>query len=301
VPLTIAMMPKSKGNAYFIACRKGAEEAARELGIELIWDGPTDTDPAKQNEIVEAWITRGVDVIAVAVENRVGISSVLRKARERGIKVITWDADAEPDARDFLVNQATPQGIGTTLMDHAGRILGGKGEFAIITASLTAANQIEWQKYIEARRAEKFPDIKMAVLRPCDDKQDRAFDEANTILSAYPNVKLLMAICSPAVPGAAEAVKQSRRSDVKVIGLGLPNDSKPYVHAGITEAVVLWNTMDLGYLTIYAAKAVKEGSLKAGDSTLTAGRLGKVEIAGDNVLLGQPLTFTKANIDQFDF
>jgi rhamnose transport system permease protein len=143
--ITVAMMPKSKGNAYFIACRQGAEEAARELGIELIWDGPTDTDPARQNEIVEAWITRGVDVIAVAAENREGISSVLRKARSRGIKVITWDADAEPDARDFLVNQATPQGIGNSLMDHAGRILGGEGEFAIITASLTAANQIEWQ------------------------------------------------------------------------------------------------------------------------------------------------------------
>jgi rhamnose transport system permease protein len=299
--LTIAMMPKSKGNAYFIACRKGAEEAAKELGVELIWDGPTDTDPAKQNEIVEAWITRGVDVIAVAVENRAGISSVLRKARERGIKVITWDADAEPDARDFLVNQATPEGIGATLMDHAGRILGGKGEFAIITASLTAANQIEWQKYIEKRRAEKFPDIKMAVLRACDDKQDRAFDEANTILNAYPSVKLLMAICSPAVPGAAEAVKQSRRTDVKVIGLGLPNDNKPYVKAGITDAVILWNTMDLGYLTIYAAKAVSEGRLKAGDTSLAAGRLDKVEVAGDNVLLGQPLTFTKDNIDQFDF
>ncbi len=299
--LTVAMMPKSKGNAYFIACRKGAEEAAKELGIELIWDGPTDTDPAKQNEIVEAWITRGVDVIAVAVENRVGISSVLRKARERGIKVITWDADAEPDARDFLVNQATPEGIGTSLMDHAGRILNGEGEFAIITASLTAANQIEWQKYIEARRAEKFPNVKMAVLRACDDKQDKAFDEASTILNAYPNVKLLMGICSPSVPGAAEAVKQSRRKDVKVIGLSLPNDNKPYVHAGITDAVILWNTMDLGYLTIYTAKAVKEGRLNAGDASLTAGRLGKVEIAGDNVLLGQPLTFTKDNIDQFDF
>ena len=103
------------------------------------------------------------------------------------------------------------------------------------------------------------------------------------------------------MPGAAEAVKQARRSDVKVIGLGLPNDNKPYVHAGITDAVILWNTMDLGYLTIYAAKAVKEGRLKAGDTSLAAGRLGKVEIAGDNVLLGQPLTFTKKNIDQFDF
>jgi rhamnose transport system substrate-binding protein len=300
-PITVAMMPKSKGNAYFIACRKGAEEAAKELGVELIWDGPTDTDPARQNEIVEAWITRGVDVIAVAVENRVGIASVLRKARERGIKVITWDADTEEGARDFLVNQATPQGIGTSLMDHAGRILGGKGEFAIITASLTAANQIEWQKWIETRRAEKFPDIKMAALRACDDKQDRAFDEANTVLNAYPNVKLIMAICSPAVPGAAEAVKQSRRTDVKVIGLGLPNDNKPYVKAGITDAVILWNTMDLGYLTIHVAKAVKESRLKMGDTSFTAGRLGTVEVAGDNVLLGQPLTFTKDNIDQFDF
>ncbi len=109
-PLTVAMMPKSKGNAYFIACRKGAEEAAKELGVKLIWDGPTDPDPAKQNEVIDTWITRGVDVIAVAVENREGISSVLRKARERGIKVITWDADAEPDARDFFVNQATPAG-----------------------------------------------------------------------------------------------------------------------------------------------------------------------------------------------
>ena len=137
------MMPKSKGNAYFIACRKGAEEAAKELGVKLIWDGPTDPDPAKQNEVVDTWITRGVDVIAVAVENREGISSVLRKARRAGIKVITWDADAEPDARDFFVNQATPEGIGQALMDNAARVLGGKGEFAIITASLTAANMID--------------------------------------------------------------------------------------------------------------------------------------------------------------
>src|SRR5206468_1312965 len=148
--LTLAMMPKSRGNAYFIACRKGAEEAVRELGVKLIWDGPTDPDPAKQNEVIDTWITRGVDVIAVAVENRQGISSVLRKARSKGIRVVTWDADAEPDARDFFVNQATPEGIGQTLMDNAARILGGKGKFAIITASLTASNMIEWHKHIEA-------------------------------------------------------------------------------------------------------------------------------------------------------
>jgi ABC-type sugar transport system substrate-binding protein len=110
-----------------------------------------------------------------------------------------------------------------------------------------------------------------------------------------------MAVCSPAVPGAAEAVKQSGRTDVHVVGLGLPNENKPYVHDGITSAVVLWNTMDLGYLTVYAAAAAKNGELKPGGTSLTAGRIGKVEVKGDNVMLGTPMTFDAKNIDQFNF
>jgi rhamnose transport system permease protein len=299
--MTIALMPKSKGNGYFVACKQGADEEAKELGVKLLWDGPTDPDPAKQNEIVDTWITRGVDVIGVAVENRDGMSSVLRKAEKRGIKVITWDADTEPDAREFFVNQATPEGIGNTLMDTAAKILGGKGEFAIITASLTAGNMIEWQKTIEARRASKYPDIKMATIQPCDDIRQKAFDEAKTIMGAYPNVKLIMAICTPAVPGAAEAVKQAHRDDVKVIGLGLPNENKAYVHEGITPAVILWKTVDLGYLTVRAAYAVKKGTLKPGDKTFDGGRLGTMEIKGTDIILGTPFTFTKDNIDKFNF
>ena len=84
------------------------------MGVELLWDGPTDLDPAKQNEVVEAWITRGVDAIAVSVENKEGISTVLRKARERN-KGRYLGRRRRKDARDFLINQATPQGIGYTL------------------------------------------------------------------------------------------------------------------------------------------------------------------------------------------
>jgi rhamnose transport system permease protein len=299
--VTVAMMPKSLGNAYFIAAHKGAEDAARELGVDLIWDGPTNTDPGKQNEVVDTWITRGVDVIAVAVENRDGIASSLRKAKERGIKVITYDADTVPDARDFFVNQATPEGLGNALMDSAAKSMGGKGEFAIITATLTASNMNDWIKSIKARLAEKYPDIKLLDIRPCDDKQDKAFSEANTILNKYPNVKMIMAICSPAVPGAAEAVKQSGRKDVHVVGLGLPNENKKYVHDGITDAVILWKTMDLGYLTVLAADDLVTGKLKPGDTSMDGGRIGKIQIKGDNILLGTPFIFDKTNIDKFDF
>ncbi|HSE30009.1 MAG TPA: substrate-binding domain-containing protein [Pyrinomonadaceae bacterium] len=297
----IALMPKAKGDPYFVSCKQGADEAAKELGVELLWDGPTDLDPAKQNEVVEAWITRGVDVIAVSVENKVGISTVLRKARAKGIKVITWDADAERDARDFLINQATPQGIGYTLTDEAARILNNKGEFAIITASLSAANQNEWIKFIKERLAQKYPDLKLVAIQPSEGDRDRAFAETQTVLKVYPNVKLVMAIAAPAVPGAAEAVQQSGRKDVKVTGLSLPNMNKPYVHAGVVESVVLWNTIDLGYLTVYAANALITGQLKRSDNELRAGRLNTIEVADDEVRLGAPFIFNKDNIDRFNF
>lgn len=299
--LTVAMMPKSKGNPYFASCRVGAEEAAGQLGVRLLWDGPTETDAAKQNEVVDAWITRGVDVIAAAVENKEALATALRKARARGIKVVTWDADTEPDARDFFVNQATPRGIAETLVGHVDRLLGGKGAFAIISASLTAANQNEWIRQIKAVIAERHPNLQLVDIRPSDDDRRRAFEETQTLLRVHPEVKVVMAIASPAVPGAAEAVKQSGRTDVKVTGLGLPNDAKPYLLDGVLDSVVLWNTSDLGYLTVYAAHGVSTGTLKPGATTFTAGRLGAVTVAGDNVLLGVPFTFTKENVGRFNF
>ena len=298
--ITVALMPKSKGDPYFVSCRKGAESAAAELGVELLWDGPTETDAAKQNEVVEAWITKGVDVIAVSVQNPEAISTVLRKAKERGIGVLTWDADAEPDARDFFMNQATAQGIGYQLVDEANRVLDGQGKFAIITSTLTAANQNEWIKYIKERMKE-YPGLELETTKPGEDLLDRAMQETQNVLKAYPEVKLIMAISAPAVPGAAEAVKQSGRTDVKVIGLSLPNMCKPYIHAGIVDCIVLWNTGDLGYLTVEAAAGLKRGTLHAGVTEFEAGRLGTLQVDGSEVVLGKPFVFNAGNVDQFDF
>ena len=297
----VAMMPKAKGDPYFVSCRAGAEEAAKELGVELIWDGPTGLDAARQNEMVESWITRKVDAIAVAVENQAGISTVLRKARAAGIKVVTWDADAAPDARDFFVNQATPQGIGFTLTDLAAKLLSEKGDFAVITGALSAANQNLWIDNIRKRLAEKHPGLKLVTIRPSDDDRDKAFAETQTILKVYPNVKLIMAISAPAVPGAGEAVRQSERKDVDVIGLSLPSICKPYIHEGVVQAIVLWNTRDLGYLTVEAATMLAQGKIAAGISSLQAGRLGTIEVRGSEIVLGTPLIIDKGNIDRLNF
>lgn len=299
--LVVALTPKAKADPYFVSCKQGADEAAKELGVDILWDGPTDPDPAKQNEIVEAWITKGVDVIAASAASPEAISTVLRKAQDRGIKVITWDADAKSDARSYFVNQATAQGIGATLADEGARLAGGSGKYAIITASLTDANQNEWIKYIKEQMAAAHPKMELAAIHPCDGQRDKAMAETKNIARAYPDVKVILAICSPAVPGAAEALKQENRSNVKLTGLSTPNLNRDYVHQGWVQSIVLWDTMNLGYLTVTAAKAVHDGSLASGATSVKAGKLGTIAVEKDQILLGKPFVFTKDNIDQYKF
>ena len=296
----IAVMPKAKGDPYFVSARTGAEEAAKELGVDLIWDGPASLDAAKQNELIESWITRHVDAIAVAVENKAGISTVLRKAQERGIHVITWDADADPGVRAYFANQATSEGIANTLTDEAARLLNGKGEFAIITGALSAANQNEWISFIK-KRLDKYPNLKLITIRPSDDDRDKAFAETQTLMKVYPQMKLVMAISAPAVPGAGEAVRQAGRKDVDVIGLSLPSICKPYVHDGTVQTVVLWSTRDLGYLTVYSSWLLTQNRISPGARSVDVGRLGKLEVRGTEIVLGPPLIINQSNIDQFNF
>ena len=66
-------------------------------------------------------------------------------------------------------------------------------------------------------------------------------------------------------------MQQAGRKDVKVIGLSLPNLCKRYVHDDVVQAVVLWNTKDLGYLTVYTAAQLVEGTLQT-RADIVAGR-----------------------------
>ena len=97
-----------------------------------------------------------------------------------------------------------------------------------------------------------------------------------------------MGIAAPAVPGVGRSghASQAARTS-KVTGLSLPNMCKPYVHAGIISSIVLWNTRDLGYLTVRAAARARTWRAdERGQTPFAAGRLGSLTVAGDQVLLG---------------
>ena len=86
-----------------------------------------------------------------------------------------------------------------------------------------------------------------------------------------------------------------------MIGLSLPGICKPYIHEGVVQTIFLWNTKNLGYLTVYAGAMLSEHKIPAGATSFQAGRLGTLEISGSQIILGAPLLIDKRNIDKLDF
>jgi rhamnose transport system substrate-binding protein len=301
--LTIAMMPKLVGIDYFNACREGAEEAAKELGdVELIYDGPTEAKVDRQVAMIDTWITQRVNAIAVAANDPVALAPALKKARAAGITTITYDADAEPDSRVFFVNQCSADAIAAALTDEMAEQKGPDAKTAIVTSSLTAPNQNDWMKRMEKYREEKYPEMKVLTVQPSEEDQRLAFQRTQDILKAFPDVEGVWGISSVAFPGAADAVQKAGKSgQIAVVGLSTPQSMAQFVKNGTVKTVILWNPVDLGYLTIHVARAVARGELQPGASSFQAGRLGAKPINGDQVLLGDPMEFNKANIDQYKF
>jgi len=304
--ITVLMVPKLKGIDYFNAHEKGAREAAQALGnVELIYDGPTEDKADAQNQLVDGYIAQNVDVIAISPNDPDSIAPVLKKARDKGIHVITWDADANPakSGREFFVNQASAEAVGQALVDEMAAQKGPAAKVAIVTSSLTAANQNSWIKAMKAHLASKYPQMKLVCEpKPSEENQQLAFQVTQDLLKTYKDLDGVFAISSVAFPGAADAVQQAKLGGkVAVVGLATPKPMKQWVDAGTVKTVILWNPVDLGYATIQTARALADGKLTSGARTVGAGRLGDLMVEADQVLLGPPMKFTKDNIDKFNF
>lgn len=301
-PNKICMVPKIAGIPYFNASEQGAQEAAEELGVELDYRGPAEARAADQVQIIEQMIQQQCDAISVAANDPDALAPAMRNAAEAGIATSAWDADVAEDAREFFVNQATFEAIGQGLVDIMAEQTGGQGEFLVVTGSLTAPNQNAWIAEMEEYMAEEYPDMSIASIEPGEEDLQLGIDVTTSYLQANPDTAGVFGITTVALPGAAEAVQQlGLDGEIPVTGLGTPNDNREYVKNGTIQKFLLWNPIDLGYLAVYVANAQVNGEMPT-SGTFEAGRLGEVELIGEDVvLLGPPLVFTEENIDDYDF
>jgi rhamnose transport system substrate-binding protein len=304
--LNVVVMPKQLGNPYEELEDKGTVAAIKETGGTAKIQGPTDAGASSQVSLLRSIVQQKPDAIVLAANDPNAVVPVLKQAQTAGIKVVTQDSDSAVAGRQIFINQATTESIGESLAELALSESGGSGEVAVLSATANAPNQNAWIKIMKTELAKpEYSKIKLVKVAYGDDDDQKSFQQAQGLLSAYPNLKAIVAPTTVGIAAAARYVSGNAKykGKVGVTGLGTPNQMRKFVKDGTVGSFALWNPEDVGYLGGYAAAALASGQItgKEGES-FKAGKLGEKTIGKDGeIVLGPPTKFNKDNIDQFDF
>ena len=304
-PVKVGYIPKLGTDPYMTTVRDGAQEAAKELGGEVIYTEPSEATGAAQIPFVNQLISQGVGVIAISGSDANGAAAALKAAQAKGIKVITFDSDVAPDARSLFINQADSAELGQSMLDSMAGLMNSEGEFAVLSSTQTAVNQNAWIDDMKERLGSDpaFAKMKLVTVAYGEEKADVNAQKAKELVQTYPDLKGIIVPAGIGLPAAAEALTQSGDlGKVKIAGLAPASIIKQYIETGNVQDI-WWNVTDLGYLSYYAAQALAQCKTTADvGAKLDAGRL-KSFTVGENgeIILGKSTVVTPANVDQFAF
>lgn len=242
--IKIGMIPKFTGVDYFIACENGAKKAAADLGVTLDWQGdPSGQETAaNQQAYIQTFIDKGYDAILVSALDAESYADTLRSAMEQGILVITWDADVNPTARDFFVNQTENSDIGVAMMQGMAQNVK-DGTVAVVSSDPNASNQNAWIAAIKAEYESKkdtdYKGIKFyEEIIYAGNNQADADRAVNTLLTQNPDIKGIFALSSMATPATTKAMEDLNLpvGSVGIAALGVPrhfgrrDGERPHAH-----------------------------------------------------------------------
>jgi len=301
-----AIIVKSTGNPYNEKEMEGYKKAITEIGGETILKAPDQPTAEAQISMIEELVSQKVTSIAIAANDPDALQPALKKAMAAGIKVISLDSAVNAQSRMVHVNQADPNAIGRIEIETIAKMIGGKGDIAILSATSQATNQNSWIAVMKKTLADpKYKDIKLVKVAYGDDLRDKSVSETEALLATYPNLKGIVAPSTVAVAAAAKVITdKGLKGKVQLTGLGLPSEMADYINSGVSTAVHLWNPIDVGYLAGYTSAALVKGTItgKAGDK-FKAGTLGEKTVItvgdGTEIMLGDPFEFNKSNIDKW--
>ncbi|MGL4962175.1 MAG: rhamnose ABC transporter substrate-binding protein [Inquilinus sp.] len=304
-PVTVGFLPKLDTDPYFQVAKTGADEAQKEIGGEVVQQAPSQATAEAQIEFINNLVSQQVKVIAISGNDANAVAPALKRAMAQGIRVISYDSDVAPAARTLFLNQAKGDSLAEMMLESMAQLIGGEGEFAILSSTPTATNQNAWIDFMKARLAgdPKFAKMKLVQVAYGEESEQVNQQQALALAQAFPNLKGIIVPAGIGLPAAARALEQAGMTGkIKLTGLAPASLIRKYIESGAAQDI-WWNVKDLGYLTYYAAQALAQCKLdgKPG-STFAAGRLGEYKVGdGGEVVLGPAEIVTPANVGEFAF
>ncbi len=256
----IVTVVKITGIPWFNRMEEGIVKAAKDLGVNATQIGPADADPAQQVKMVEDLVAKGVDAICVVPNDAKALEPVFKKAKEKGIIVLTHESPDQQGA-DWDIETIDNREFGENHFEKLAELMGGEGEFAVFVGSLTVPLHNLWADIGLEYAAEKYPNMKQVTERiPCGESAELSHTKTLELLKAYPNLKGIVGFGSLGPIGAAQALKEKKMcGDVQIVGTVLPAHAAKYLKDGCMQYGYLWDPADAGYAMVAVAKMMLEG------------------------------------------
>lgn len=316
--MTMVDIPKLLGVSYYNAIHRGMQEAVLELAnVEMRRAGPIHADAEAQALEIARNITPQTDGLLVAPNNEASIAPALEEALDQGVRVVTYDADIDPDVRQWAVLPAQPHAIARALVDRLVDEAGPNARFIIVTPYLEAPNQARWIAEMWAYARICHPDLQWLATVEAQDDANVAYNLGRELIRDHGSrLDAIVALSDASMPALAEAVAEARRcspddavgdvgapdaaSAIAVVGTAMPQSMRAFIDNGCVESVVTWNPADLGYAAVYALRAITDGQLTPDAPTLNTPRLGALDFWGAHIILGEPQIITETNLPSED-
>jgi ribose transport system substrate-binding protein len=260
IRLDIAVIPKGLAHQFWLTVKAGAEAAAEEAGARIIWQGPAkETEIAKQINIVQDMINRGVDGIVLAATDENALIQTVQQALDSGIPVVTMDSGIKSDLAVSFV--ATDNIAGArAAADTLAAMIGESGTVGVIPFVKGAAtSEMREQGFREGIAA--YPNITLGPVLYSDSDVAKAMNATNDMLTANPNLRGIFATNEPGAIGAAQAIKTAGRAgDVKLIAFDAAEEEVNALREGTIQALIVQNPFKMGYESVKAVIAAIQGN-----------------------------------------
>lgn len=298
----IATVVKIMGIQWFNRMEEGVKKFAADTGMDAFEVGPAQADPQQQAALIEDMIAQGVNALAVVPMSPEALEPVLKRAMDQGIAVVTHEAAAQQNTV-YDLEAFKNEDFGANLMEQMAKCMGGEGEYAVFVGSLGSQTHNQWVDGAIAYQKANYP--KMTLVGDKNetfDDQQKAYEKAQEVLRAFPNVKGLQGSASTDVAGIGLAIEERGLNDKTcVFGTSLPSIAGQYLETGAVDGIGFWDPAVAGYVMNKLAVMVMNGETVTDGMDLGQPGYEQVKLDG-KVIYGQAwVNVNKDNMAEYPF
>ncbi|MCR9238763.1 MAG: ABC transporter substrate-binding protein [Alphaproteobacteria bacterium] len=268
--ITITLIPGLTTDAFYITMNRGAQAAAKALGITVDFQGAEEFDPVLQTPVLDAVIGRGPDAILIAPTDTTQMIEPLRRAHEAGIAVITVDTfiddgkyqDGLGDA-DFPYSYVASDNVGGGRMaaQFMAAEIGGKGKVYVSNVRPGISTTDQREEGFKAEMAENFPDVEVLDTQYNENDASLAASQFQAVYARHSDVAGVFGANLFSALGAGNGVESANKADdITVIAFDAPTSIVNNISSGLVDAAIAQHPAEIGYFGVMAAYAVLTGN-----------------------------------------